>query len=420
MKCLWRATITCLLSLASAVCVSAQPDLRAARAAGPLTVYPDDRRAGLFYYPPGELTLAKTDGEKPHFRFLQMRYAGNVSGGDSGTIVHRSLLSFRVVMDGPTPAQVQAARSALVAAAPGRAVELRPLPIRRAEAALVYAPLVTPDLSTAPVVAPTGAVTPPPSERRLSGGHFETTGDETADEEAGGYWQERVYTLSLDADTAQVFRDALLRGQIVVSLGYAFYAEGVGPESPLEELAGSAELVAELRRRLAERNAADAPASQSRPSSHPVRAGATALTVDARRWPDLIRRVDIDQHNAPPGYAVLDVYCYDFNNALRDGLYEKQVEIEARGVTGRPVKVLTAFSRSRPDLYARTLRFPVAVRLDRPYRYRTREVDEMGETRVSAWTERPSWTAILDVTAQAETPSPDASVREQTSSGEVR
>ena len=36
------------------------------------------------------------------------------------------------------------------------------------------------------------------------------------------------------------------------------------------------------------------------------------------------------------------------------------------------------FGRDQPDLYARSVRFGVAVRLDRPYRYRVTEIADDG------------------------------------------
>src|SRR5439155_46103 len=80
-----------------------------------------------------------TDAEgKPDFHFLDTRYVGNVTSSDRGQLIHRSLISFRVQL-APVPEDelTEAGRSAL----PGvLRPEWRPLPIRRLEAALVFAP----------------------------------------------------------------------------------------------------------------------------------------------------------------------------------------------------------------------------------------------------------------------------------------
>jgi hypothetical protein len=134
-----------------------------------------------------------------------------------------------------------------------------------------------------------------------------------------------------------------------------------------------------------------------------VRAGAVAIEVDAGRWPDIVRRID-NGASAPPGYAFLDVYCYDFNNELRPDLYEKDVEIDAEGVAGRRARLFAIFQKDAPDVYTRTLRFPVAVRLDRPYRYRVVEIAPDGTLKEGVWRVRESWAAHLDVTGEAAAP----------------
>jgi hypothetical protein len=135
--------------------------------------------------------------------------------------------------------------------------------------------------------------------------------------------------------------------------------------------------------------------------SRVVRAGAFAVSVDAGRWPELFRRVDIGER-VPADYPLLDVYCYDFRDSLHEALYEKQVEVEAEGVGGRPVTARARFGRDQPDLYARSVRFGVAVRLDRPYRYRVTEVRDDGGSTVSPWLPRASWAELLDVTTPRE------------------
>ena len=51
--------------LACAAPALAGPDLRQARRAGPLVVYPDDARRNLFYFPPGDLVIATGEAARP-------------------------------------------------------------------------------------------------------------------------------------------------------------------------------------------------------------------------------------------------------------------------------------------------------------------------------------------------------------------
>jgi hypothetical protein len=366
----------------------ARPDLRQGRVAGPLTVYPDDARPNLFYYAPGELAIAQNADGTPDVHFMHVRYTGNAASGDRGTVLLRSTLNLRVVMAGPSPADIRAAQQALRAIGRQTSTELRPLPIRRLDSALVYTPV-----STDP-----GAVREAPAPTTIAAGHFDQP--DKAKVPAGAFWNERVYNLPLEAADAQLLDSAFKRGQVAMSVGYAFYAEGIGADQPLTELTGSTELVGALRDRAQPPSAtAD---TKTDPTIHLVRAGALAVTLDLSRWPQLVRRVDINDA-IPPGYAALDVYCHDFVEGLRPELYEKQVQVEAQGVAGGQVMLTATFSRSQPDLSARSLRFPVAVRLDRPYRFRTVEIKQDGTSVSGAWQTAASWSAVLDVTTRPRT-----------------
>ena len=351
---------------------AAAPDLRASRTAGPLTVYADDSRGEVFYYGPGALALATAADGTPALHLLYTRYVGTAAGGDQGARVFRSVLSFTVVMDGPHAAALQQARSALIASGVP-AAELRPLPIARIDAALVYTPIG----AAAPQVLPDAELEP--------AGDADTAVD-------GAYWRRRTFEVGLDPQTAQLLWAAMEQGQVAMSVGYAFYARGLPPDRPLDVLRGSDEMVAALREKLNARAAAPAAATVL------VHAGALAVTADRQRWPALFRRIDINA-SLPPAYGVLPVYCYDFNNELRPDLYEIDVDLEAEGLGGRRVLVRVVFRGDRPDVYVRTVRFPVAVRLDRPYRYRTRLVTRDGDITSGPWQSRDTWSEALIVAA---------------------
>jgi hypothetical protein len=347
---LLRPLLLATLPAALAAPAAARPNLDEPRPMGSLMLYPDDRKPGLLYYGPGELAVAREVDGRPDLHFLQMRYTGTAAGGDRGRIVQRSILGFRVTLQPPSVSDLEAARKTM--AGP---VELRPLPIQRLDAVLVYAPVGR------------------PAEEKtvLPAGHFEA-GEGGA---PGAFWTSRSYVLGLDAPTAELFGRALAQGQVVLSVSYTFYAEGGEP-----------------------------------PKSEPrvVRSGAFAISVDAARWPDFLRRADVNER-VPPGYPLLDVHCYDFGEKRRPALYEKQVEVEAESPGGGTVTARARFGRDQPDLYARSVRFGVAVRLDRPYRYRVTEVEEDGTSTVMPWRSRQSWAELLDVTTPADAgPRPSA------------
>lgn len=377
------ATFATLTSLALGAPAHAAPDLATRRLVGPVVVFEDDQRPGLFHYAPAELRLVTADDGRPDFSFIDMRYTGNVVARDRGLTLHRSLVTLRVEL--PPHAPEVLAQCARALGAGGRAAELRPLPIRRLEAALIYTPIGA--------AADTGA-------RALPGGRFQASRDREGPL-AEGYWTERVFTVGLDSLTAQALRGAFEQGQLLMSLGYVVVADGRLAREPWGDVDGPPALVEALGHALAEGRPAGADSLRRRV----VAAGVIPVRVDAARWPDLLRRVDLDA-GSRSGYASLDVYCYDFRDNRRPDLYEKQVEVEAESVAGRPVRLLAAFARAHPDVYQTSLRFPVAVRLDRPYRYRVAEVRPDGTSTQGGWRAGGAWTGLLDLTTPAPSTAP--------------
>lgn len=365
------AVALCLGATLLAASAHARPDLASRRMVGPLVVFADDARADLFHVLPPEPEVATGPDGRPDLALLSLRYTGNALSRDRGLALHRTVLTLRVKL--PPHARADLDRAARALASGGREPELRPLPIRRIESAVVFAPIGRAD-STA---------------RVLPGGDL--VADGSAD---GAAWNERVFTLALDSLSAQVLQAALARDQLAMSFAWAFVADGRVANEPFGDVQGPPELVRALRERLAA--AADS-AGRDSTSRRVVRAGAFRIGVDLRTWPGVVRRVDVDAQ-APAGFAAIDVYCFDFRDVRRPDLFEKRVEIEAESVGGRPVRQQAVFARERPDVFAVGLRFPVAVRLDRPYRFRVVESRPDGTSTTGPWQPGRAWLALLDVT----------------------
>jgi len=354
----------------------AAPDLAGRRVVGSTIVFPDDRRSDLWYYAPLEMRLVSGADGRPEFSFVEMRYTGSGRSKDRGLILHRSLLTLRVEL--PAYGANALADCARSLAAGGRTPELRPLPIRRIEAALVYAAIGA--------SADTAA-------HEIPGGRFQGSRDAEGPPDAG-YWNERVFTVGVDSLTAQVLHSTLEAGQLSLSLGYAFLADGHLAAAPWGAVDGPPEMADALGRELSASN----PATRDSALRRVVVAGAIPLTVDLRRWPDLVKRVDVDDAS---GFPVVDVYCYDFRDNRRPDLYEKQLEVEAESVGGGPIRLQAAFARAHPDVYSVSLRFPVAVRVDRPYRYRVTDLRPDGSSTQGNWSAGHDWLGLLDLTSPA-------------------
>lgn len=362
----------------AAVAVAA-PDLTSGRLVGGFTIYADPAQPAMRYVGPGEIAIATDDQGRPDVHLLWARHTGTRAAGDAGSLVFRSLLTVGLRQSRPLSSDEAEIRRVLGLA---RTIELRPLPIQRLESVVVYAP----------VDAASGG-----AGRTLGNGHVEPSAAPSEE-----VWSERTLTLRLEPADAQLLWNALEGGQTALSVGYAFFARGKANGEPV--LTGSPVLVEAIRQRLTE--VGESTATQL----SVVRAGATAVTFDGARFPELLRSVDIDS-SLPPGYAVLDVYCTDFRDERAAGLYEKDVEIEAQAISERPTSLLLTFRAAAPDVYARSVRFPVAVRFDRPFRYRVIEISTDGRESETEWL-LGSWSRILDVSAAFLPQSPEGEVDE--------
>jgi hypothetical protein len=272
-------------------------------------------------------------------------------------------------MRGPDAAQLDATRSELRATGTRR-LELRPLPLEAIEVALQYAAAGE-------------------ASRRLPAGQFEADAEERP--AARGHWRERAYTLTLPDTEVDLLLAAFRSGQTSLSLSYAFLAQGISGPVELTELSGPAERVDALREQIETER--DRAATELRV----VRSDTSAIEVGSAQLDTVFREISFDEE-LPPGYLALRIYCYDFRDGLAPDLYRKEVEIEARSPGGRRVPVRIRFERSDPDVYVRLARFPTAVRVDRPMRYRVTQIDDDGNVEVGAWIERDTWRHELDIT----------------------
>jgi hypothetical protein len=374
------------LALFCAAHAGATPDFATQRRVGSVDVYWDDSDPARFYFAPGELAIAQDGDGRPRLQLMQLRYSGSADSGGDVAPMFASTLTLGVELRGPDPQELDLARRFLRKLAGRSSIELRPLPIRALDASLTFAP-----------VEEAGTLGDASS---LPSGHFE----ETAPESGGRYWRERTYNIPLDDRSSQLLWTALERGLVAFSVSYAFIAEGVVAQPPPQlQVSGDGD-AASIQEHFA--GVMDQHAGEPVLETRTVRAGAVELRVDTARWPDALQRVDLDDRT-PPGWALLRLYCFDFKDSLRRDLFSKKVEIEAQAVNDRQVAVEVKFLRSRPDLFARSVRFPVAVRLDRPFRYRVIEARPDGSETAGEWTARDSWAQILDVTSYAPAPPPE-------------
>ena len=356
--------------------VKGQPVVSSNQVLGDVEVYRDAKNANLFYYAPGNLKLALQADGKPRFQVLEMRYTGSSAYGDNGETRFMNVVQFTVAMEQVNADLLRSVRQQLHATS----VDLRPLPIRSIEAFLV---------------APLGDGKDGSTYKKIGkDGSFQAEG-KSGTSDKNGFWTERTFTLKLENHEAQLLWDQVTTGKLALSLGYAFYADMVSGGDGDLDVTGDSTFIERFK------SAAEDLTVDTLAVTQLIRTDAFPIRVDVEKWPDLLKKIDINE-GVPPAYAALEVRCFDFADDLRPDLAVKGIDITATGVGGQPVSISTQkFLRSEPDLYAKQIRFPYAVKLTQPYRYRIVEYTTEGDKQVYEWKTADAWASHLDITTPA-------------------
>jgi hypothetical protein len=367
-----RLIVTTILLCAATA--HAQPDFSRLRASHGIPICPDAKKSDTFYYLPNDLAIRKGPQGKPELRFVMMRYTGTAAGGDQGKVRHRNILQFDVAMSPRNADSLARAKSELQRAHPR--LTFGPLPIRKVDAMVHYA-----------AVGDTSSV-------RLGRADLESNAAKN-EATSGSYWQERTFTLSVDNETAQLFEESLRKGMLTLSVGYAFYSRGKVEGNPEFTQTATDRRFQKMMDELLAPPEGDSVLAQDAA----IHVGAFSVEIDTSAYAQFVKQIDLNEA-VPPGYSVLSIYDYDFNNTLRPDLFEKTIEIEAVGAGGGKVQAAAEFRFDQPEIYRKSVRFRYAVQMTQPYRYRVREIDQNGEETVSAWVSVRDWTPILDVTTR--------------------
>jgi hypothetical protein len=372
--------IILLSGLLYGIQTGAQPSVSSSFVVNEQKIFRDAVKTNIYYCMPSDYKLAADANGKPEFTLTQMRYTGTQATGDAGKIKYNNLLQFKIVADIQQQKKTEELKTELRKT--DAQAELRLLPIRKFSSVLVFAG------------APDGAENAGADTARL----VKTDYTEAADENASvnnSYWNERVVTLRLSNTDAQLVESAIKNMQSVMSFSYGIYT--VFSDAGMEDLSvsGNKEIRKEIKDFFANeiKNSGDSALHITL-----VKADAIAVKIDLNKWPAAIQKVDINE-KIPAKYALFDVYCYDFNNELRPDLYSKKIEIKATSVNGADIVTAFSFRQNKPDMYAKSIRFAYAVKMERPFYYRVTEINNDGETWAGEWIKKKEWNEILDITS---------------------
>jgi hypothetical protein len=388
----WRAWAVCaggLLVVLVWGTAAALPLLTAPETVEGLVVYPDDTDGKTFYYVPGAIRLAETDGT-PQFTFRRMRYVGTKLMGDQGTFRGRGDISFTVEFDSMRDA-VRRAHSTLKRTRNRRAV-LLPIPVEEIQAELVYSVIEDGEAQQGERLA-TGLWAEPP----------EAPPDEGA---SAGQWASKSFEIALNTRTTQLMWQAYEENAVLLSLNYAVVAKGVSDINVLPREAQRR--LDQLRRQIEGDEGKNGEPFEPtdielEKIARTVRADALQIAVSPAKHPECFHSVDLDAE-MPAGYVFLDVYCFDFVNDPDTAIVKKRVEIRGYGIAGGRPKVKVEFRRSTPDITSQAVRFELAVDLDKGYEYRVVDFDDDGNMTPTDWVAVKDWNGILDVTCTLEEP----------------
>jgi hypothetical protein len=371
------SAVTLAMNLSIAV---AQPSFGSSFMMGDQKIFPDVKKTNLYYILPSDYKLATDAFGKPHFVMLQMRYNGMASTGDAGVNKYNNILQFRVTTDLQQQKKLADIKTALKKI--NAAADLRILPIGKFSSLLVFASSSN-----------TGTTNPGDSLNFVKTSFTEATDENAAVNNS--FWTERSISIRLSNMDAQLVESALKNGQSIISFSYAFYTIFAEKSDVSITVTGSSDFKKPIYDFFQDeiRNSPDS-------AKHLVliKADAIPLAVDIQKWPALVQKIDINER-MPAKYPLFDVYCYDFNQELRTDLYEKIIELKVSSVSGTDISTNYTFKESRPDVYAKSIRFPYAIRFDKPFYYRVTEINHDGDKNIGEWVRKTNWSELLDITS---------------------
>lgn len=339
----------------------AQPVLNAPDTLGGRVVLRDKETLNIYYYLPGELTLAAEKNGHPAFTLLMTRYTGSQLSGDQRASKFNSLLQLKI--------QLNDHRDSLnynLSKHTKQKIRLLPLNLTNIKTRLVFQD--ADGLS-----------------QELTGGGFETIHSVTS----ALYWPERLYTIKLSNTSAQLLEEQLKKGITSLSFEYVFETSGVILNKTLQT---------EIAKNNLGISGSDKPFEEVH--NFPILTNTFNVNIDHQKHPETIRKIDINASRLPANYAFLEVRCYVFKESLNVDLDARKIELEAHGVgAGTKVKQSLIFSKLTPDVVSQHVRFPYAIRTDMPLKYRLMDITSSNQPPLySEWKELTDWYQVLDIT----------------------
>jgi len=281
------------LSILFPVILPAQPDFNQLVEYEGIRCFLDTKKENVAYYSPGKLSVATDREGKPDFNFLQTRYTGSSVYDGRNSYRFNSIISFRVIMEKIPAGKIKKIKNAIF---PRKNDPLLlPLPVSNIKTNLIFIPVEEVQADTDSTV--------------FTGGNLSSESNKGLNRK-GTYWREREFSLRLDNHSSQALWEMLDNKQTLMSLSYAFFSEGT--KQPVEEIISDAER--KIFEQMLDQYEENEDSAEIKEIC--IKSDAFAIRIDTKKWPELMNKVDINEQ-VPPGYAAIEVRCYDFNDNLR-------------------------------------------------------------------------------------------------------
>lgn len=351
-----------------------QPEYNSKKKIEGIHIYQDKADPFLFYYEPGDLILNTNDNGEPDFQFLDMRYTGTKCYNDAGEKSFMSLVQFGVMMKKASPETLQKIKATLKSR---RSITLKPLPVSYINTRLVL-PVNGNNDKNYEIVEDEGVI-----EAIDEGGYSSSN----------SFWTKRTFTVKLNKHESQLLNEQLTKDLLGLSLSYSYYSNVIMPDESF--VTGSKELLDHFKNDSIKDD-------ENQLQSKLIKSNTLSINIDIKKYPKAIKQIDLNEE-IPPTYAAIEVKCYDFLENLRPDLYMKIVEVEASTVDNSKITTVeTKFLKKHAELYTQYLRFPYAVQMNVPVRYRIIEISQSGDRTVSEWKNKPECSSVIDITSTSD------------------
>lgn len=342
-----------------------QPDLTKRQIVLDEIIYGDFENPDLYYYSPRGISILRDSDAKPDINVLMLRQVGSNVDERLGHYRFNNIIQVRIGVQYPSSDRIDSIGKDICHRTKDcGSMELRPLPFKRINCSI--------------------HVAGDNQESDTIKGVIESSEIEYE------RWSTRLFTAKLDNIQAQLLEKALQLGQSTVHLNYAISSSVKYKNDGLDVSGGGlidSSLVKGIKKMVKE-NTVEVDIE--------IVSDAILLSADLKRFPDLINKIDVNT-SCPPGYAALEVRCYDFSDGEEDAYFMKKVEIEGRGIAGGKISTTVDFKESVPDVQVQNIRFQFAIDLKKPFRYRIVKYFDDKKPEYDPWIERENWNELIDI-----------------------